>query len=61
MYERLQAKAKNLVPGQYADLGTLIAVDGSLIDAVPTMEFADYRKGGNKNPYYGYGFTRAKC
>ena len=48
MYERLQAKAKNLLPAQHADLGTLVAVDGSLIDAVPTMEFADYRKGVKK-------------
>lgn len=48
MYERLQKKAKKLVPALHADLGNLVAVDGSLVDAVPTMEFADYRTGVKK-------------
>jgi len=48
MYERLQKKAKKLVPALHADLGNLVAVDGSLVDAVPTMEFADYRNGVKK-------------
>jgi hypothetical protein len=48
MYERLQVKAKKLLPALHSDLGDLVSVDGSLIDAVPTMEFADYRNGVNK-------------
>jgi len=48
MYERLQVKAKKLLPSQHADLGNLVAVDGSLVDVVPTMEFADYRDGAKK-------------
>ncbi len=48
MYERLQTKAKKLLPALHADLGNLVAVDGSLVDAVPTMEFADYRDGAKK-------------
>lgn len=48
MYERLQAKAKKLLPALHTGLGNLISVDGSLVDAVPTMEFADYRNGVKK-------------
>jgi len=48
MYELLQEQAKDILPVCSAELGNLVAVDGSLIDAVPTMEFADYRNGVKK-------------
>ena len=48
MYELLQDQAKGILPVCYSELGNLVAVDGSLIDAVPTMEFADYRNGVKK-------------
>jgi hypothetical protein len=48
MYERLHAKTKKILPALHADLGYLVSVDGTLIDAVPTMEFADYREGVKK-------------
>jgi len=48
MYELLQAQAKDILPVCSVELGNLVAVDGSLIDAVPTMEFADYRTGVKK-------------
>lgn len=48
MYELLQAQAKDILPVCSSELGNLVAVDGSLIDAVPTMEFADYRNGVKK-------------
>jgi hypothetical protein len=48
MYELLQEQAKDILPVCSAELGNLVAVDGSLIDAVPTMEFADYRSGVKK-------------
>lgn len=58
MYERLQTKAKKLLPALHADLGDLVSVDGSLIDAVPTMEFADYRSGVNKaNAHLGFNLN----
>lgn len=48
MYHLLQGQAKNLLPPLHAHLGDLVSIDGSLIDAVPTMEFADYRNGVKK-------------
>ena len=48
MYHLLQAKAKALLPALHSDLGELVGIDGSLIDAVPTMQFADYRNGVQK-------------
>jgi hypothetical protein len=48
MYHLLQAQAKTLLPPAHAHLGDLISIDGSLIDAVPTMQFADYRSGVKK-------------
>lgn len=48
MYHLLQQKAKKTLPSLHAHLGDLIGIDGSLIDAVPTMQFADYRKGAQK-------------
>lgn len=36
------------MPQEYAELGDLVAVDGSLIDAVLSMHWADYRKGSKK-------------
>jgi hypothetical protein len=48
MYELLQQQAKDILPVSSLELGKLVAVDGSLIDAVPTMEFADYRSGVKK-------------
>ena len=48
MYHLLQAKAKALLPALHSDLGEMVGIDGSLIDAVPTMQFADYRNGVQK-------------
>ena len=48
MYHLLQAQAKTLLPPLHAHLGELVSIDGSLIDAVPTMQFADYRNGVKK-------------
>lgn len=38
----------NILPNQYTDLGELVAIDGSLIDAVLSMTWADYRKNSKK-------------
>jgi transposase len=41
-------KAVAVLPKQFADLGDLVAIDGSLIDAVLSMAWADYRKKSKK-------------
>jgi len=48
VFEKLSIKASNVLPDQHADLGNLVAFDGSLIDAVLSMTWADYRKGSKK-------------
>ncbi|WDN89240.1 hypothetical protein BuS5_02208 [Desulfosarcina sp. BuS5] len=48
VFEKLSIEASNVLPDQHADLGNLVAFDGSFIDAVLSMTWADYRKGANK-------------
>lgn len=48
VFENLQAVAAQSLPKKYAHLGDLIAVDGSLITAVLSMYWADYRDGSKK-------------
>lgn len=48
IYQGLRAKAPNLLPHKYAELGELVSIDGSLIDAVFSMTWADYRDGSKK-------------
>lgn len=60
MYHVLQAQAKKLLPALHPHLGDLIAIDGSLIDAVPTMQFADYRHGAKKaKVHLGFDINRS--
>lgn len=60
MYHLLQAKAKKLLPALHGHLGDLVGVDGSLIDAVPTMTFADYRDGAKKaKVHLGFSLNRS--
>ena len=48
VFEKLSHKASNILPNRYPELGDLIALDGSLINATLSMYWADYRKGSNK-------------
>ncbi len=48
IYQNLQNQALGILPNEYEDLGELIAIDGSLIDASLSMNWADYRKGSKK-------------
>jgi len=48
IYENLQDQAIAVLPKEHEDLGELIAIDGSLIDACLSMQWADYRKGSKK-------------
>lgn len=43
VFQELQAKAAKILPRKHAELGNLVAIDGSLIDAVLSMHWADYR------------------
>ena len=48
VFEKLSNEASNILPRQHANLGQLVAFDGSLIDAVLSMSWADYRKSSQK-------------
>jgi hypothetical protein len=48
VYEQLQPKASKLLPSQHEELGDLVAIDGSLIQATLSMTWADYRDGSKK-------------
>jgi hypothetical protein len=47
-FELLKQQAAGILPAAYSDLGKLIAIDGSLIDGVLSMDWAQYRKGSKK-------------
>jgi hypothetical protein len=42
VYEKLQAQATATLPEAHSHLGNLVAIDGTLIDAVCSMTWADY-------------------
>jgi len=48
LFENLYKKALGVLPKEHAQLGELVSIDGSLIDAVLSMYWADYRKGAKK-------------
>ncbi|MCP4368181.1 MAG: IS4 family transposase [Deltaproteobacteria bacterium] len=48
VFTELQKQAAEILPSQYSELGELIAIDGSLIDAVLSMHWADYRTNSKK-------------
>jgi len=48
IYQNLQTQAVDVLPKEHDELGDLIGIDGSLIDACLSMHWADYRKGPKK-------------
>ena len=48
VFEKLSRKASGILPNKHPELGDLVALDGSLIDATLSMYWADYRKGSKK-------------
>lgn len=48
VFEKLSRKASGMLPNRHPELGDLIALDSSLIDATLSMYWADYRKGSKK-------------
>jgi len=60
IYQNLQGQAVNALPKQHDDLGDLIGIDGSLIDACLSMVWADYRKGSKKaRVHLGFDLNRS--
>ena len=59
IYQNLQTNAVSVLPMEYPDLGDLIGIDGSLIDACLSMHWADYRKGSKKaKVHLGFDLNR---
>lgn len=59
VFEALQKQAATVLPDKHPELGQLVAIDGSLIDAVLSMEWADYRKGAKKaKTHIGFDLNR---
>jgi len=48
VYEKLQTQAALALPKAHAELGELVAIDGTLINAVNSMFWADYSSTSNK-------------
>lgn len=60
VFEKLSREAAKVLPDQHPDLGELVALDGSLIDAVLSMTWADYRKGSKKaKVHIGFDLNRS--
>lgn len=59
VFDDLVKQSGTLLPAQFAHLGTLVAIDGSLIDSVMSMEWADYRTGSKKaKAHIGFDINR---
>jgi len=59
VFQNLQRYASDVVPQQHKELGDLVCIDGSLIDAVLSMYWADYRKGSKKvKVHLGFDLNR---
>lgn len=59
VFEALQAQASKVLPKAHANFGDLVAIDGSLIDAVLSMHWADYREGSKKaKVHVGFDINR---
>jgi hypothetical protein len=60
VFENLYQKAAKTLPDEYAELGDLVAIDGSLIDACLSMTWADYRDGAKKaKVHVGFDINRS--
>ena len=48
VFTELQKQATGILPSQHSELGDLVAIDGSLIDSVLSMHWAEYRTDSKK-------------
>jgi hypothetical protein len=59
VFTHLVKEAGKVIPAEYAHLGTLVSIDGSFIDSVLSMEWADYRTGSKKaKAHVGFDINR---
>lgn len=59
LFTGLVADASKILPAEFAHLGDIVSIDGSLIDAVLSMEWADYRGGAKKaKAHVGFDLNR---
>ena len=60
VFQELQKQACGVLPKKFPELGELVAIDGSLIDAVLSMYWADYRDGAKKaKVHVGFDINRS--
>lgn len=60
VFQELQQSAAKCLPQKHPELGSLIAIDGSLIDSVLSMEWATYRDGAKKaKTHIGFDINRS--
>ena len=60
VYQNLQTQASAILPKQNPELGDLVGIDGSLIDATLSMHWADYRKKSKKaKVHVGFDLNQA--
>ncbi|MBT8340611.1 MAG: IS4 family transposase [Desulfatitalea sp.] len=60
VFQTLQTQASNLLPKAHEELGDLVGIDGSLIEATLSMIWADYRKGSKKaKVHVGFDLNRS--
>ena len=58
VFENLYKQALKVLPKEHQALGDLISIDGSLIEAVLSMYWADYRKGAKKaKGHFGFNIN----
>lgn len=59
VFHELYLQASHILPKGYDDLGDLVSIDGSLIDATLSMYWADYRSKSNKaKAHVGFDLNR---
>ena len=59
VFRHLVKEAGKAIPVEFAHLGNLVAIDGSLIDAVLSMEWAVYKSGSKKaKAHVGFDINR---
>ena len=59
VFEQLQAQAAAILPYAHPEIGNLVAIDGSLIEATLSMNWADYRKNSKKaKVHIGFDLNR---
>ena len=60
VFQNLNKQAQGLITNKFSELGDLVAIDGSLIDSVLSMTWADYQEGSKKaKVHLGFNINRS--